>query len=350
MNVTLQGRYKIVVRSGSQVSHETPWFDNLITDAGMDRIAQDDWFPYCFVGSGTTPAQHTDMRLENLDALTDNNYIWPDLITLSPSSSSSEPLPAIYTGAQSEAPYYGYRRVHFYFPLDAISNKYISEVGVGWFSDSASPSEFSSDDDSLSGYTLFSRALVIDSLGDYHPIRVREYETLEVQYELRLYPRLYDYVYQAVLAEQDTQCVARAADVTNGALWAWGVGAVSADLSSPVAVHGSLGGSDAESELGWITELPGGAANDGTVAEVLPYISGSHYRDFFVEWASQAANWAEGIGAVSFYTDGLGAFQVGFFPPLAKKIGSYLRLRLRVSWSRDESSSDSGYYLSSSSS
>ena len=50
MNVALQGRYRLLVHDGDTVRYTSPWFDNLITDAGMDRVAQGFWFTTCFVG------------------------------------------------------------------------------------------------------------------------------------------------------------------------------------------------------------------------------------------------------------------------------------------------------------
>ena len=60
MNVALQGRYRLLVHDGDTVRYTSPWFDNLITDAGMDRVAQDFWFTTCFVGSGIAEPLYAD--------------------------------------------------------------------------------------------------------------------------------------------------------------------------------------------------------------------------------------------------------------------------------------------------
>ena len=345
MNVALQGRYRLLVHDGDTVRYTSPWFDNLITDAGMDRVAQGFWFTTCFVGSGIAEPLYADTQLAHYEDETDitESAFGSSSSNFGSSSSSGN----VFSDVLNVPPYYGFIRVHYYFPVGALDKVNVSEVGVGWLTDS------SSDSSSSSGYRLFSHALVTNSLDEPQPVKVYEFEQLEVQYELRLYPRLEDYIYTQELAGITSTCVARAAQVTDPLYWA--INRTPVDLTAALYVYDGVGAPASSSDeepaavaLGSIFGLPYGASAEGIVAETLSYQPGSHFLDFMVEWGSTSANFAGGVQAVSFQTYGLGSFQVGIDPPIAKTSAGFLRLQLRVLWYRlDESSS--GWAESSSS-
>lgn len=341
MKTALQGRYRLLIHTGETVRYTSPWFDNLITDAGMDRIAQDFWFTTCFVGTGTTTPTYADTQLDQYEAETEVT----ELPLASSSSSSSSSGESVFSGALDVPPYYGFIRVHFYFPIGAFQRIRISEVGVGWLTDSGSGSSSSSS----ASYCLFSRALVENSLGEPQSLKIYEFEQLEVQYELRLYPRLEDFVYNQELAGSLSTCVARAAEAGDPSCWA--LNRLPVDLTTHLRVYDGLGSSSSSSSssddepandaLGPVTGLPQGDWVEGTVLETMPYVPGTHYQDFLVEWSANRANFEEGIRAVSFQTYGFGSFQVGIDPPLFKAYPSYLMLQLRIMWDRLEDSSSS---------
>ena len=58
-----RGMYKLYVFRGAAVTQETPWFDNLITDRGLDLLAYG-ISRRCWVGSGNTPPSPSDIALE----------------------------------------------------------------------------------------------------------------------------------------------------------------------------------------------------------------------------------------------------------------------------------------------
>ena len=63
MKVTLKGRYKVGIERHGECVHETDWFDNLITDRGMDLFGEG-FDNYCWVGSGTATPTCADMGLQ----------------------------------------------------------------------------------------------------------------------------------------------------------------------------------------------------------------------------------------------------------------------------------------------
>ncbi len=42
MILGLRGRYRLIVRQGGHLVRRSPWFDNLITDAGLELIGTHD--------------------------------------------------------------------------------------------------------------------------------------------------------------------------------------------------------------------------------------------------------------------------------------------------------------------
>ena len=81
------------------------------------------------------------------------------------------------TGTSGVSPWYGYNRTTYRFPPGAMSNENLSEAGVGW---------------GTSGTTLFSRARIVDALGDDTTVTPLVDEYLDMTYELRYYAPEYD--------------------------------------------------------------------------------------------------------------------------------------------------------------
>lgn len=279
----LSGKFRLIC--GEQM---TPWFDNLITDAGLDRVGVGEYLTWCSVGSGETAAEASDVEMGSLVASTSNlTQVTPVAgrlqLTFVFSPGSSENIPELGT---------------------------VTEVGVGW-------------NDSEIG--LFSRSVLPD------PLPVPLGQALTVLYELTLVPPADDEVYSLLIqGGTSITCMARAAYVGNNAEWAWGLS------GAPIAF--ALGPDNApliyDGELGAASSFPGGTAVAHGSQVAYPYLPGSHYLELEGRWNIDNGNLGDGVSATLFYTNGYGAYQIGFDPPLTKTCYDTLKLTYRVSWGR----------------
>ena len=111
MRIEFEGRYQLSVERDGEITQQTPWFDNLITDNGLDLIGTG-YSVNCHVGSGTTPPAYTDTQLQS--------YV-----------GSLARLEGWYSNAGlSETPQYRSYFTRFRAAIGAISGQ-VSEVGIG---------------------------------------------------------------------------------------------------------------------------------------------------------------------------------------------------------------------------
>ena len=158
----MSGKYKIMVgkKPGGVESEQrivTDWFPNLITNGGLERLAEhefDDISAYCQVGTGSTAPAFTDTTLISYLAN-----------TKSVSDVDSVNLITLYQ-----------QKIRTYSFGEGVAAGNLAEVGVGW---------------ATSG-SLFSRALILDSEGDPTTITVLSDEYLTVIYSYRIYGILAD--------------------------------------------------------------------------------------------------------------------------------------------------------------
>lgn len=113
--VGLQGRYKFVVRRHGKVRLVTPWFDNLITDIGLEAFG--DYTKavakYCVLGTGNTAPANGNTTLESPVAIRDDS------------------LSVNSTGIVTSPNRFGWQRKTYPFAQGAVVGN-IAEVGVGW--------------------------------------------------------------------------------------------------------------------------------------------------------------------------------------------------------------------------
>lgn len=146
-------RFKLVAHKGDGVPvRETGWFNNLVLDAGLDRMSAGAWINRCCVGSGNSVPTRAQVQLDNLVASTTDAQV------------SSKPVTNLTTPI-----YYGALRTWRFGAGIAAGN--ISEVGMGWADNS-----------------LWNRALVRDINGNPTTITVLSDEYLDVVSEVRVYP------------------------------------------------------------------------------------------------------------------------------------------------------------------
>lgn len=277
----------------------TGWFPNLITDAGLNRIGTGSYINACHVGTNNTAPANANTSLAGYLAGTTT-------------------VVADTNGAQSAAPYYGWRRKTFRFGIGAAAGN-LSEVGVATAAANGGST------------ILFSRALILDEFGDPTTITVLSDEILDVTYECRLYPMLTDVTQTGVtITGSGTHDITtRAAIVTSSASWARYIGNVASfDPEGGTTLSARNG------TLGAITGGPSGTGGGSSACYNAAYGNNNLYRDGGANFTLSQGNMAGGISAVQFYTS-LGSYQVGFSPAIDKTATKTLNLIFRISWARN---------------
>jgi hypothetical protein len=266
-------RMDAVNKFSGKVRPLTGWMPNSILDAGRNVMAtQANWATKCQVGTdGTTPTP-SDTGLGSFVAGTDT-------------------VQATAYGAQSSAPYYGWKRTTYRF-AEGVAAGNLSEAGVGW---------------ATTGATLVSRALIVDALGVPTTVTVLIDEFLDVTYELRYYPPLGDSAGTVELDGITYDTVTRAAIVTNSGSW----GQIIGEKIAPTVGTGFWVAYDGA--IGDITVNPSGnSANCDTADQVSQgYVNNSYYIDVECPAGPTAWNLGAGIRCLSFLTEG-GAYKTSF--------------------------------------
>lgn len=146
--VEMTGRYRLQVRRAGELVQDTGWFDNLITDAGLEALGEDKAIgQYCSVGTSNTAPSNSDT-------------------TLGSHLANTTTVSATSRGVNTSGTRYGYETRSYQFAQGAVIGN-VAEVGIGWLS---------------GGSGLFSRSLVSPVL----PLLA--IDQLTVTYELRIYP------------------------------------------------------------------------------------------------------------------------------------------------------------------
>lgn len=306
---SVSGEYSFVRRGpGGELRgvHECGVSPNLITNFGLDAMATTStYLANCYVGSGTTAPQFTDTQLTQLIA-----------------SNSSV---TTYTTPPTEAEGYRAGRVRvFRFGMGVAAGN-LSEVGVG-----------------QSATGLFSKALILDALGNPTTITVLPDETLDVIYTFYLYPKLTDdtgtFDLTGNLAGTYSYTF-RSCRVSNtitqgGSAAGWGIGPAGErmdSLNNPSSGPG--GGTFYAGDIGPVTGAPSGFEFFGTSPAVaLPYVAGSHSITIRQTSSPTQGN----VGLTRSMTRGIGpcVYQVQFDPPIPKDASSVLVLDFSHSWGR----------------
>lgn len=276
-----------------------PWFPNLITDSGLNRLGTGGVLSNCSVGSGSATPTVSDVTLQSVVATTTSLLVGDT------------------PGAQASAPYYGYVRKTFRFG-EGVAAGNLSEVGIGWAGG------------------LFSRSLIKDGLGNPTTVTVLSNEYLDVTYEIRCYPPTTDISFQVVSAEGATHdCVVRANIVNQGSFWPGANPLIGGEIGFTLAVTAHPNAQISNGTLGSLTSGPTGVTDSYLISNPtsLPYVDNSLEREGVYPVPLASGNFA---GGISVFTTrwALGAFQYSFNPPIMKDNTKTLELRAKISWAR----------------
>lgn len=295
----VQGFYKLQrVGPDGDVRQDTGWFPNLITDSGMDYLADNSsWLARCYVGSSATPPSVGDTSI--ISPIADTNTY----------SSALESK-----GKQhSVDPYYSYRIKAYEFPVGSATGN-IAEVAVG-----------------PNTGNVFSRSLVKDGSGNPTTITVLSDEILRVIYEVRLYLPMDDVTGTVDINGTSHAWASRAAGISFAQYWAMQF--YGADLEPYTSTSGTYRPIIYSGSIGSVTQMPTGTSQSMTGSHSSdPYLSGSFERSVTYV-ASPSDGSVTSIGAMR-YTASFAAYQIGFTPEIPKSDTERFTIKVKHSWAR----------------
>lgn len=296
VEIELAGRYRMIVTRPDGTQRDSGWFDNLITEIGLNRIGSGGVGEFIAVGSGSAAPTFADTSLQALVATSTN-------------------VQRNESGAQAASPYYGwYRRTVRFAAGQAAGN--LSEVGLGWSG-------------SAEARPVFSRALIRDANGDPTTITVLGDEVLDVLYEMRLYPPMVDQEFNITVSGVVYACVMRASTVTSGSWSPWNLFDSGSQLPYNITAF--------QGPLGTILEGPSGQTGGTPTANPKPYANNSLKRGYSASWGLDTGNVPGGIGVfqLSPWSQGnLGLWQVSVTPKIQKDNTKILSMDFDLSWTR----------------
>lgn len=293
MNTTLSGRYKLqVYTEDASLRYQSEWFDNIVTDIGLNRVGTGTYLTHCYIGSGTSAPSPTHVTL----AQQIGN---PTTTIISQSSTAS-----------ASSPYCGIVDISYKFAVGTASGN-ISEVGVGWAD------------------ALFSRSLIVDNNGAPVTITILPNEFLIVSYQLRNYAPPVDGSFNSTIVDVSRACTIRASNVSSGAVdTGWGIAGDAVRNSGADSIIAYDG------DLGLVTQQPNGNWAAATTIIDAGYSNNSHEKTIIATWNGTTANFPTGISSFFFSAHGLGAFQFAVSPPIQKAADDILSMSFKIAWGR----------------
>lgn len=310
----LSGQFRMVVSedaAGERVKHDTGFFNNLITDVGMNRVGTVStsslspvqvFYDLCgrfVVGSGSATPAFTDTALSNPVAFASANPVLD-------SESSS------YTRG-----WYEITVRHQFGQGQAVGN--LSEIGI--------------QHSGLSG-PLWSRALILDGAGDPTTITVLPDDFLTCYYTLRIMIPQADVVFNIDVDYDEDGIVptvvtgrplnANSSSISSG----WGLSPMfTGNINQPLAYSGGLSAPTASTPLG--SGIGGNITEATTYA---PYVQDSFERFYTITLSLDQLNSSTIRTVIARRM--LGYWQVEFDPPLQKDNTQIMQLTFGYSWAR----------------
>ncbi|MEA3639915.1 MAG: hypothetical protein VBE63_08225 [Lamprobacter sp.] len=309
MKIQVQGLYKVWVEREGVITQETPWFDNLITDNGMDLIGyHDDYGVNCYVGSGTADARYDDVAL--------GRYV-----------ASVDYLGRAFTDGTAETPPYRGYKITYRSGIGSIAGP-VSEVGIGPGSSN-----------------LFSRALLpVELLLD------GDVDRLYVMWEFRQCIPTESYEFSVEVAGAMRDCVAFPINTGHKHIWlsysGWNFkpGEPLFRWKAPADGTKNKIRLDGSWVLGDPSELK--ASGTDSYSRRRSYIPGSHRLTFDVQFGPGLTGMIDGLQFgqgrdwLDVHHSNGGTWQVDFTPEIALEDHQRIHFTFDLSWARCGSSSD----------
>ena len=296
-NIGMKGQYSIVVyKSNGDIKQEVDWFDNLITNKGLDLYAGSAYSSIfsMYIGSGTIAPSFSDTQLGNLVRSSSN----PSHVTTKNTSSPYDTT-STYTA-------------RFNPTGDGSVTQYITEVGCT---------------NAGTSTNLFSRALIKDSNGTPISIALKTDEYLDLTYRIVFYPSLGDTTGSITLRGTTHTYISRVANVATN-----NINSLRGEFYPSSGYVGLYSG-----PIGLITGLP---TTTDESSKQMPnlyndtYTAGSYRRTGGVVIGLTSGNFTNGIQSMLINTSTGMQYQVGFTPRILKTSNDILTLKFGFSWGR----------------
>ena len=310
--IGLGGFYKFEIRRNGRVRYDSGWFENLITNGGLDALGQSvalaNW---CAVGTGNTIPTNADVTLS---------------LPLAVAVASGSSQGVVTTGTR-----YGWQRRTYAFAQGAVVGN-IAEVGVGWTNSPATP--------------LFSRSLVSPATS------IIALDQLTVTYETRMYlPTVdvtggpidiggtnYNFTVRPINANSNGTAGYRTGQ-------GWGVGLLSLPASPRIWFNPSFGIypclaarapcilTPVDETFVWTSAGVAATSDFSESGTNGAYVSSSFECNFSAKFSAVRANFVGGIQGFLF--SGLfGTYQCILSAPVNKGNTQELTMNWRQSWAR----------------
>jgi hypothetical protein len=308
----VEGFYKMIIRRpDGRTKQETEWFQNLVTDAGLNQFMGG--LPFMnFEGSG-------QFKVGTGTALPAANQT--TLVSQVASSNASATGGGLT--AATSAPWWSGKRWAARFNAGSFSGQALTEIGVG--------------PDTTS---CFSRALITPNGVDPGSITVLADETLDVIYELRVYPTVTDATGTITLAGSNYNFTCRPSRVNEVSGFGFAATVITNEYFN---AFGSL----AQTPIAWATGTlsdingtPSGSdsatPNPGTATpSAAAYTNGSFQRQHSIAFSLNAMNTSTGnIGVLLLGMTRVGFYQYQFTPAIPKGPTKTLRLDFNTTLAR----------------
>lgn len=301
LTTELAGRFRlrkgVVMPDGSEkVTGGTGWFDNLITDRGMNAIGElaegiESPLVACQVGTGSATPTFADTTLSNRIATTTVVFSQNASIVVGP-------------------PRYGRRTIVFRFAQGAAAGN-LTEVGISY--------------QTAADGLLYSRALIQDASGNPTVLTVLPMEFLDVEYETRLYIPTGDSTFNILVGGTPTVVTGRVANNGNTSAWCSFIPRI-ATTSTAIFRQTLYSGA-----LGAESSTPSGVIGSNFAPTIAPYVPDSYYLDYA---RSYGINEGNGNIRCVMQATSMGSFQFEYDPVIPKDNTKQMTLRFRHSWAR----------------
>jgi hypothetical protein len=305
-HLAFEGYFRCVVNEGTDREVDTGWFENLVVDAGLDRLAQTTAplvFSWSSIGTGTNTPLVSNTSLQAFVA--DSSAVTVD------SQFNDGP-----TNYPSEF------QAHYVYAQGAVVGN-MAEVGIGWAS---------------GGANLWSRSRILDGSGNPTTLTLISLDQLTIYYRLVSTNPTADVSGSVSISGTPYAYVGRMADAGSfaNALFNMLEGGSSVEWGQITTSSGGVITSyDSTSVLGAITGEPSGTSESSGSSTVASYSTGTFYRDSTLTLSPSQGNLSGGIGAMLFnYSQGGFKYQFSFSPPIPKTNTETLTLTARLSWGR----------------
>lgn len=293
----LKSFYPAAVRADGSVAadgviRETPWFSNLILDAGLNRWGTGHIVSGAAIGTGSSAPAVGQTQLDTLAHWTTDTGTGHNTF----SAAGASP--------------YNNQRVHVYrTTLGALNGNY-TEVGAGWGST-----------------TLFSRELIRDALGDPATFPVTSDQQVDIEYALQVYPPLTDFTDTITITGSGNHDVTgRAAYVNSSSHWG-----VNSGTYIYLAAPYSFAANDV---IGVITSGPSGSTGSASSGTSDTYNNNSLTRTGYLTFGLVYGNVSGGIKSMLVSWARTATFQYEYDPVIAKDATKTLVLNFSTSWAR----------------